>query len=76
MVFSYRLDRDGLVNLSIYDISGRRVATLAEARLAAGEHSVSWPGIDAAGRRLASGIYLYRLTANGRTATGKLTLVK
>jgi hypothetical protein len=46
------------MRLEVYDVLGRRVATLAEGRHGAGHHAVTW---DADG--LASGIYLCRLKA-------------
>jgi len=42
----------------------------------AGVHEVMWQGRDAAGRRVASGIYLYRLQVGGFTETRRMTLVK
>ncbi|MCK4594831.1 T9SS type A sorting domain-containing protein, partial [bacterium] len=61
---AYTLPSDGRITLSVYDLSGRRVATLVDAEQTAGRHEVSWPcaGIE-------SGVYLYRL----ETDTGSLT---
>ena len=53
---NYSIDRAGPVNLEVFDIEGRRIATLVEGTQAAGQHSV---GFDAS--RLPSGTYLYRL---------------
>jgi len=60
------LDRKGAVNLGVFDVSGRRVASLlADVRIA-GEHQVTWNGRDMAGREVAPGVYFYRLeTASG-----------
>jgi hypothetical protein len=46
------------VELAVYDLSGRRVATLTAGELAAGRHEVAW---DCAGA--ATGVYLLRLVA-------------
>lgn len=59
------------VNLKIFDIDGREVATLVDGELESGEHSVQW---DAS--QFASGTYYYRLAANGGTEVRKMTLVK
>jgi hypothetical protein len=64
------------VLLTIHEISGRRVATLVDGRLAAGRHEIPWAGRDAAGRPLAAGLYLYRFAAEGRQEGGKLVLLK
>ncbi len=58
----FRLAAAAQTHLALYDLLGRLVLPLVDAGLAAGEHEVH---IDAS--RLASGMYIYRLTANGRT---------
>jgi hypothetical protein len=61
----FRLADSGPVSLVVYDLLGRRIATLVHASLHAGHHSVSWDTTDPSGRRVPGGIYLYRLeTAN------------
>jgi hypothetical protein len=42
----------------------------------AGRHTAVWAGTDDAGRRVASGVYFYRLTAGARTATRKMVMLK
>jgi hypothetical protein len=67
----------GRVRLHIYDVAGRRLRTLVDARMGAGAgKSVVWDGLDAAGRRLPSGLYFYRLEAPDLTATRKMLLVE
>ncbi len=51
----------GQVRLTVLDLAGRRLATLADGIETAGEHSVSWSGRDAAGRRAPAGVYFARL---------------
>ena len=63
------------VRLVVYDVVGREVARLAEGEMGAGFHRATFDG-----SRLASGLYLYRLTARGAEGafaeTGRMTLVK
>jgi enterochelin esterase-like enzyme len=59
------------VKLAVFDILGREVAMLVNERKDAGTHQVSF---DAKG--LASGVYLYRITAGPYTETKKLVLLK
>jgi fibronectin type 3 domain-containing protein len=59
------------VRLEVYDVLGRRVATLAQGRKQAGVHRAT---LDA--ERLASGTYFYRLTAGEATQTRRLTVIK
>jgi hypothetical protein len=67
---SFALPAAGHVDLAIYDVAGRRIASLANGDLPAGTHAVAWARHDDAGRRVGPGIYLARL----RTASGERTL--
>lgn len=64
------------VELDIFDVAGRRVHTISRQALAAGTHEFIWTGVDATGRRVASGIYLARLSAGAEQATQRLVLVQ
>ncbi|HTY07852.1 MAG TPA: T9SS type A sorting domain-containing protein, partial [Candidatus Edwardsbacteria bacterium] len=75
-MFNYSLPRAGRATLALYDICGRQVTTLIDAPQQAGGHSVRWNGAGRDGRRMPSGVYFYRLDAGGRSATGKLILIK
>ncbi len=58
-------------NLEVFDILGRKIATLVEGELQAGTHVFTW---DAS--RFSSGIYLYRLVTKNGVFTKKMTLIK
>jgi flagellar hook assembly protein FlgD len=64
------------VQLSVYDVMGRKVATLVDGPVAAGEHEVRWDGHSSGGHAVASGVYLLRLEAGDQVATRRLTVVK
>jgi len=66
----------GPVRLGVFDLRGREVATLIDRELAAGEYTVDWRGLDDSGRKVASGVYLYRLKTDGDQALGKMMLVR
>jgi hypothetical protein len=72
----FRLATEGPVRLRIFTPTGQRIATLIDARLAAGSHTVGWRGHDDAGRRLATGLYLARLETLERRLTRKLLLLR
>jgi hypothetical protein len=72
----FALTRDAEVLLAVYDLRGRRVTTLLDGPLAAGEHGVTWDGVDDSGRPLPSGTYLCRLTAGKQVRTVRMTLLK
>ncbi|MDZ7290475.1 MAG: clostripain-related cysteine peptidase [candidate division KSB1 bacterium] len=65
----YTLPFAGEVNLAVYDLAGRRVATVESGFKSAGEHAVRWDGRDRAGQRVASGVYFYRLEATSPKQT-------
>ena len=73
----YAVPRTGVVDLSIYDASGRLVRTLVDVPSHdAGRHSVSWNGRDENGVEVAAGVYFARLTVDSESATGKMVLLK
>lgn len=66
----------GHVSLVIYDQQGRRVRALVERDLVAGKHEARWDGRDAAGRRVPSALYFYRLEVDGSKLTGKVCTIR
>ncbi|NOZ03869.1 MAG: T9SS type A sorting domain-containing protein [FCB group bacterium] len=73
---SFNMTKAGYVELGVYDLSGRKVATLVSEYQGAGDHSVVWDGRDVNGQPVASGVYLYRLEVNGAVLTRQMTLLK
>ncbi|MBD3349164.1 MAG: T9SS type A sorting domain-containing protein [Candidatus Eisenbacteria bacterium] len=62
--------------LAVYDIRGRRVATLIDGRVGPGLTRVEWDGSTDGSERVASGIYLYRLETDAGEATRKMLLLR
>ena len=75
-VLRFGLPRVQRVTLTIYDVLGRPVQTLAEEPLEPGSYTVTWNGRDAAGRPAASGVYFARLRAGESVLAQRLTLVR
>jgi glucuronoarabinoxylan endo-1,4-beta-xylanase len=69
---SYRLSKPSAVQLTIYNILGREVKTYAFGVQAAGAHGILWDGTDDAGKRVAPGIYFFRLQAQGESKIKKM----
>jgi len=69
VTFVYSLPADGRAVLSVYDLSGRRVATLVEGDLTAGRHEVFWNCAE-----IPSGVYLYRLETSAGSLTNRLVI--
>jgi FlgD Ig-like domain len=71
---TFNLAVEEQVEITVHDIAGRTVATLANRRFPAGRHGLSWNGEGAAGTRMAPGIYFLTMTAGGRRAHEKVVL--
>jgi endo-1,4-beta-xylanase len=67
----YALSKPTDVTLKVFDVTGRLVATLVSSLQVAGEHEVLF---DASG--LASGVYLYRLSAGQQVQTGQMVRMR
>jgi hypothetical protein len=70
----FELPLSGPVDLSVLDLAGRRVATLASGRLETGRHTSCWQRQDPWGRRLPAGVYFVRLGAGQETKLVKLVI--
>ncbi len=65
------LPTDGFVSLKIYNVLGQEVATLVSDNLSAGSYKYVWNASN-----FASGIYVYRLEANGQMMDKKMILLR
>jgi hypothetical protein len=64
------------VRLAVYDVAGRRRATLLNRELPAGVTDARWNGSDDAGSRVASGVYFARLTCTEGARVSKLVMLR
>ena len=70
-IISYQIPQNSFVTLKVYNILGNQVATLVNEQQTAGNHNYNFKA-----NNLASGVYIYKLTAGSFTAVRKLTLLK
>ena len=75
-MIGFELPQKETVRLSIYDLTGRRVALLVNGEKQAGKHQVVWNGTTDTGRAAPSGVYVYRLEAGSFTAVRRMLLLK
>ncbi len=75
-VIEFGLPKAGPTRLEIYDVQGHLVRRLVDGSMPAGLHAVRWDGRDESGRRVSSGIYLYRLKSGSFVERKQMTLVK
>ena len=65
-----------MVAITIYDIMGRNVRTLMNAKQTAGFHSLQWDAKNNIGVGVAAGMYIYTIQAGEFRATEKMVLLK
>jgi hypothetical protein len=74
--FSLTLDRSATVEVGVYDVTGRLVASLYRGRLGAGTREFAWNGLSAGVIQAASGVYFYRAASEGRTVSRRMVLLR
>ncbi len=68
---SFSLEKAGMARLAVYDLLGREICVLAEGSYSAGQHTIEFNAAD-----LSSGVYVYRLEADGKSLQNKMLLLK
>jgi len=71
----FELAQAGRVELGIYSVDGRLVRTLVDEERLAGSHEVIWDGRDAEGKKVAGGVYFYKLAAPGIAESRRMILL-
>ena len=66
----------GKVQIKVFDLKGREIATLLNDNKPAGFHNVMWKGQDNFGKQMPSGIYIYQIESNGFVKSKKMHLIK
>ncbi|RKZ00582.1 MAG: hypothetical protein DRQ10_03975, partial [Candidatus Hydrothermota bacterium] len=70
------IPKRGNVSLKVYDIRGRLVKTLYSGELDAGKYSFRWDGTDMSGRKVANGVYIYRLETEFGSLAKRVVLAR
>ncbi|MBN1482448.1 T9SS C-terminal target domain-containing protein [candidate division KSB1 bacterium] len=73
---TFAVPNEANVKVQVYDITGKLVTTLVDSKMAAGYHNLEWTGTDSNGRRVATGIYFYKMTAGNFVQTKKMLFAK
>jgi hypothetical protein len=74
IVFSIKEDND-YTEIEVYNVKGQKVKQLAAQSFSAGEHSIVWNGKDSNDKPVASGVYMYKMSVNGKTINIKKMLM-
>ena len=72
----YELPQSADVRIDVFNVAGKLVTTVVDAPQDAGYRSVLWDGTDASGNKVASGVYLYRMTAGDFESKKMMVLLK
>lgn len=72
----YSVAKESLVDLTIFDVSGRRIRVLVSEIKSPGNYEVRWDGRNEAGRMTVTGIYFYRLRIGSFVSVRKMLLLK
>ena len=73
---TYEITKNEYVELSIFDVMGKKVKTLVSETQTPSNYTVSWDATDSHGRKVPSGIYFYTLKTRSFTQTNKMVLMK
>lgn len=68
---SYKINQEGYVKLSVFNLVGQEIETLVNEYQSAGKYDIEFNAKD-----LPSGIYLYKLQVNGYTSVKRMTLIR
>jgi len=72
----YGLPKDSYVNISIYDLMGRKIKSLFNNKQTSGYHSLEWNATNDIGEGVSAGMYIYTIQAGEYRATKKMVLLK
>jgi len=75
-VISYQIAALSKVQIKVYDILGKEIATLVNGQKPAGNYQISWDGTDNFGNKVTSGVYFYRINTDNFVQTKKMILMK
>ncbi len=72
----FNLPQSETVSLKVYNTLGELVTTLINKEVESGEHTVKWNGLDKHGNKVASGMYIYRISAGEYEFARKMIMLK
>jgi len=73
---SYDLPEDAMVNITIYDMMGKVVASLVNGQQSAGFKTLQWDATNRSGMPISAGLYIYTIQAGEFNQTRKMILLK
>ena len=74
--FSFRLPESGQVTIDVFDLRGRRIASVFDGPVFSTDSIVEWDGSDDFGQPVAQGVYLVKMRSGEWLTTRKLSVVR
>ncbi len=75
-VISYQLSVISKIDISVFDLLGRKIKTLIKSSQPAGRHEINWYGKNDMAQAVSTGVYLLRFKSGNFVQTKKLVLLK
>jgi hypothetical protein len=72
----YGVEKEGLVNITVFNAKGQKVRNLLHTNRQSGWHHIDWDGKNDHGKELGSGVYYFRMQAEGKVINHKTVLMK
>lgn len=73
---SFVMTASSTIKVKVYNITGQLVKTLLDEQVEAGEHTITWNGLDEKGNGVANGIYFYQLQTDNQNLTRKMIITR
>ena len=74
-IIPYQLAASSQVRLEVFNLLGQHIATLVDGERSAGFHTATWHATDRARRAVGAGVYIYRMTVEAESQTGRMVLI-
>ncbi|MGE3800941.1 MAG: FlgD immunoglobulin-like domain containing protein [Candidatus Kapaibacterium sp.] len=74
--FNYTVPTDSRIQIRVFDILGKEIATIADGEAVAGTYAAQWNGRDESGRQVSPGMYMIRVEAAGRSGVARVQVVR
>jgi hypothetical protein len=75
-MIAFDLQKASVIELFIFDLTGKKIKTLAKGLHSAGSHQLQWQGYSDAGTVVPSGVYFYQIKVGARVHTRKMILLR
>jgi flagellar hook assembly protein FlgD len=76
LTITYAISKNQKINLSIYDVLGRKVRCIKDGMEKSGFYRITWDGRDGSGKRASSGVYFCKLETEDSKEIKKIILIR